>query len=189
MFQIRPAGSDPNDVATLLAIFDSTIPALAAAGNGAQWGSQPFSEKPGFLEETTQDVEKSETFRLTGQGERVRTFIAQREDDGDGDGLYRHTDEQGKPHLAAGAITIRDSRFSGHLYAQEALKPHIDAAERLPGGFVFIECLISDFRLPPEKRRGAGAALVEAARAYAAERKMQCVFVDCWTGGEDKLVP
>lgn len=192
MFQIRPAGHDPHDADIIVAIFDSTIPALATSGNDGQWGTGLFSAKDGFIEETQKDVAKSEEFRLTGKGERVRTFIAQVEDASDAsnpDGLHRSTSDDGQSYLPVGAITIRDSHFASHLYEQHTLQPHIKDAENAPEGFVFIDVLISDYRVTREKRRGAGAALVDAAKQYARERKMRSVFVDCWTGGQEKLVP
>jgi hypothetical protein len=192
MFQIRPAGTDPHDADTIVAIFDSTIPALAANGNEGQWGTQLFSAKDGFIEETREGLAKSEKFRLKGEGERVRTFIAQVEDASNAanaDGLHRSTSEHGRSYLPVGAITIRDSHFASHLYTQHTLQPHIKDAENATEGFVYIDVLVSDYRVPGEKRRGAGAALIDAAKQYARERKMRSVFVDCWTSGQGKLVP
>ncbi|KAI8305346.1 hypothetical protein K4K61_005361 [Colletotrichum sp. SAR11_59] len=57
---IRDASTAEDDVAFIVAAFDSTLAPLAALGSGAMWGSTPFSQKDGFVEETIKDVQTSE---------------------------------------------------------------------------------------------------------------------------------
>ncbi|KAI8284177.1 hypothetical protein K4K59_007498 [Colletotrichum sp. SAR11_240] len=57
---IRDASTAEDDVAFIVAAFDSTLAPLAVLGSGAMWGSTPFSQKDGFVEETIKDVQTSE---------------------------------------------------------------------------------------------------------------------------------
>ncbi|POR38936.1 Uncharacterized protein TPAR_00855 [Tolypocladium paradoxum] len=189
-FHIRNAGSSPSDADFIVAAFDSTIPYLESTGNSGQWGTQLFSEKDGFIQSTRDDVGQSEKFRQTGQGERIRTFIAQVHDteySDSEDGLVRHVDDEGKTFLPVGAITFRDDEFSEHILVHEDLKPHAEQA-KAGGGFLFVDVLITDHRVG-QRRRGAGGALVERVKEHAREQGKKAVYIDCWTGGTGKLVP
>ncbi|KAI8192893.1 hypothetical protein KHU50_013010 [Colletotrichum sp. SAR 10_65] len=59
---VRDASTAEDDVAFIVAAFDSTLAPLAALGSGAMWGTTPFSQKDGFVEETIKDVRTSERF-------------------------------------------------------------------------------------------------------------------------------
>ena len=189
-FHFRNAGSSPSDADFIVAAFDSTIPYLQSTGNGGQWGTQLFSEKDGFIECTRDDVERSETFRQTDQGERMRTFIAQVHDteysDSD-DGFVRYVDDEGKTFLPVGAVTVRDNEFCKHVLANEELKPHVKQAKEA-GGFLFIDVLITDHRVGL-RRRGAGSALIEKVKEHAREKGKPTIYLDSWTGGTGKMVP
>ncbi|KAM4067018.1 hypothetical protein HRG_001028 [Hirsutella rhossiliensis] len=199
-FQVRD-GTSPDDADFIVAAFDSSIAYLDSTGNGGQWGTQLFSSSSGFLESTRHDIEQSVNFSQTGQGERIRVFIAQVDDaaaggrdsksdsDSDNDGLSRTTDrKQGKTMLSVGAMTIRDNEFARFIDLDGGdLKPHVDAA-RGAGGFVFVDVVVTDYRAGAA-RRGAGCALLDKAKEYARDRGTTAVYLTCWTGGTGKLVP
>ncbi|KAF5618851.1 acyl n-acyltransferase [Fusarium tjaetaba] len=191
MFQIRDAGSGLRDAEFITAAFDSTLPFLNETGNTGQWGTVPFSKRDGFLQGTREDIKQSETFRLIGQGERRRIFIAEIEETHFGDdavNLHRRKDhETGRTFVSVGAAMILDDEFANHTRSVTVLKPHIAAAEER-AGFVFLDFLITDHRVPSAQRKGAGLALLEHVKTYASEYGKRAIFLDCWTGGTDKLV-
>ncbi|KAK1842026.1 acetyltransferase, partial [Colletotrichum chrysophilum] len=77
---IRDASTAEDDVAFIVAAFDSTLAPLTALGSGAMWGTTPFSQKDGFVEETIKDVRTSERYQATGEGEEaLRIFVAEAE--------------------------------------------------------------------------------------------------------------
>ncbi|KAK5996659.1 hypothetical protein PT974_01998 [Cladobotryum mycophilum] len=186
-FVIRSA-TDQSDAAFIVASFDASVQHLSATGNADHWGTQPFSSKPGFLEETGREVAQSEVFRRTGEGERIRVFIAQAEDDDDGpsaateDGLHRRKEEEVgdgqriKTYIPIGAMTIRDDEFASHINTTDILKPHLQQAKQ--SSFVYIDVVLTDFRLAPHKRQGAGAALIQRAKEYARERGKKSVYYE-----------
>ncbi|EQB58365.1 acetyltransferase [Colletotrichum gloeosporioides Cg-14] len=94
---IRDASTAEDDVAFIVAAFDSTLAPLAALGSGAMWGSTPFSQKDGFVEETIKDVRTSERYRATGEAEEaLRIFVAEVElEDGTGAGAGLRCREAG----------------------------------------------------------------------------------------------
>ncbi|RBQ75736.1 hypothetical protein FVER53590_29272 [Fusarium verticillioides] len=191
MFQIRDAGSSSEDAEFIVAAFDSSLPFLTETGNAGQWGTIPFSQRDGFLKGTQDDIAQSETFRLSGQGERRRIFIADIQETHFGDDavdLNRRKDhDTSKSLISVGAAMILDDEFASHIRSIAVLEPYVAAAEKR-GGFVFLDFLITDHRVPSERRKGAGLALLEHVKAYAYEHGKLAIFLDCWTGGTDKLV-
>jgi GNAT superfamily N-acetyltransferase len=189
-FQVRDAGLSPNDTDFLVAAFDSTIPQIVSLGNTGQWGTQPFSKKDGFLEATADDIVKSESFKETGQGERVRIMVAEVQDfanPGAKDGLFRRSDDNGRTWLAVGAITIRDEQFASHLLNIKDQQPLISEVIEA-GRFVFIDVIISDHRVG-SRRKGVGEALLRAAEDYARDNGKTAIYLDCYTGeGSGKLL-
>ncbi|KAI1057516.1 hypothetical protein LB505_010422 [Fusarium chuoi] len=191
MFQIRDAESIHEDAVFITAAFDSSLPFLNETGNTGQWGTVPFSQRNGFLEGTQNDIEQSEIFRLSGQGERRRVFIAEIEETHSGSDsvdLHRRKDDHtDKTFVSVGAAMILDDEFASHIRSVAALEPHIAAAEK-GRGFVFLDFLVTDHRVPSAKRKGVGLALLERVKTYAYEHGKQAIFLDCWTGGTDKLL-
>lgn len=190
-FSVRDAGAAPNDVDFIIAAFDSTIPVLISTGNSGMWGTELFSAKDGFAKVTKEDVEQSQKFRLTGQGEATRQFIAQVEetdktDETTEDGLSRWTDENGCTFLSAGMVTVFEDRFVKHILNHATLKEFCTAATAV-GEFLWIDVLVTDYRIG-SKRKGAGDALLHKVVEHAKERGKKTVYVDCWTGGTAKLV-
>ncbi|CVK94505.1 uncharacterized protein FMAN_16132 [Fusarium mangiferae] len=190
MFQIRDARSVHEDANFITTAFDSSLPFLNKTGNAGQWGTTPFSQRDGFLGGTRDDIAQSEVFRLSGQGQRRRVFIAEIEgthSDNDVVDLHCRKDHTGKAFVSVGAAMILDDEFASHIRSVAVLEPHIAAAEK-HGGFVFLDFLVADHRVPSAKRKGVGLALLERVKTYAYEHGKQAIFLDCWTGGTDKLV-
>ncbi|RKL23584.1 hypothetical protein BFJ72_g14446 [Fusarium proliferatum] len=191
MFLVRDAWSSCEDADFITAAFDSSLPFLTETGNTGQWGTIPFSQRNGFLEGTQTDIEQSEIFRLSGQGERRRVFIAEIEETHFGSDIVdlhrRKDDNTGEIFVSVGAAMILDDEFASHTRSVTVLEPHIAAAKKR-GGFAFLDFLVADHRVPSAKRKGVGLALLERVKTYAYEHGKQAIFLDCWTGGTDKLV-
>lgn len=187
LFHIRHAASSPNDAQFLLDALDSAIPHLAATGNTGQWGTQLFSERPGLVQETKDEVAQSENFRQTGQGEPQRVFVAEIVDEGDVDKdhkLSRRT-EAGTTYLAVAGMILHN-HFSQYLINSDELKPVVPEAIKVDN-FVFVKLLIADHRVDHRQRRGVGLALINKAKQYALENGKSTLWLDCWAGGDGKL--
>ena len=184
-FHIRNAGTAEIDVQAVLGAMDSTLTYLAETGNGEQWGSIPFSQREGQHDSLVEELEASEHYRLTGEGEARRSFIAEVESNGNaGDDLRRRLDDQGRSWLPVGSVDFLEN--SATSYISEQLGKHVDAA-REAGGFACIEMMTADFRVR-SMSKGVGAALVNEVKRYASEKGMKAIYVDCWLGGTGKLV-
>lgn len=184
-FNIRPAGISPSDAAFITSAFDSTLPHLAATGNAGQWGTQPFSEKEVFRLSVFDDLTAAKKYRETGQGEKVRMFLAEVED-GNGDEGFRRVDERGKGMLSVATMTIRDDDFAAHLKDLPELQSTIESAAE-EGSFIFIDVLVSDYRTGP-RRKGAGLALLNYVKDLAHKEGKRTVFMDCYRGGTGRLI-
>lgn len=187
-FNVRFAGTEPNDAEFIVASFDSTLPPLAAAGNSGMWGTQPFSQKVGFLETTRQDVIQSEKFRLTGEGEKVRLFIVEVEVDNSvsvNDSLHTRQDAEGRLFLSVGAAQILEDHFPKHLHSVDNLRPQAAKIEA-EGKFLLLDYLMTDHRAGPE-RKGAGAALVEHIKKLGRQIGKNFIFAEVWVGSTTRL--
>ncbi len=184
---MRDAGTSSLDLDAIMGSMDASVLRLASNGNGEQWGSKLFSEKKGFREDVEDDLHKSEKYRLTGQGEAKRTFIAELEDANTEDGLPRRLDEEGRSWLPVGNLEIAENDLGDYFSDMEDLRPFLEEAKRTEGGFLGIIFVMSDVRAG-DRAKGAGAAQVEYAKQYARERGMTALYLDCWVGGTLGLV-
>ncbi|KAK1984997.1 acetyltransferase [Colletotrichum cereale] len=195
--RIRGAGSLPHDDAYIVGAFDSTLAYLEAIGSGQMWGSQPFSEKEGFLEETAADVRTSERYRATGEGDALRIFMADAEVERSASPLPNGnsrpaagprywTADDGTRMLSVGVVFVRDDWLPGHVKSQfhiDAIRSELEGRE----GYVYLDVLLADFRTG-QHRKGAGEALVKQARDYGLSKGMKTLYVDAWAGNGRKLV-
>ncbi|KAF9772727.1 hypothetical protein IL306_009554 [Fusarium sp. DS 682] len=191
-FSIRDASASLNDAQFMANAMDSTIPHLVAAGNSGQWGTEPLSKKESFLQKMHDAVSQSEEFHKTGTGDPVRIFIAEVEDDQadpkstENENFSRRIDENGKVFLSVGFVRIVEEQFVPYLKTSESLKDQVGPAMG-KGKFVFLQYLVTDHRVG-DKRRGAGAALIQKVREYTLDRGWKTIWLDCWDGGNGQLV-
>ncbi|KAF5980787.1 hypothetical protein FBULB1_5019 [Fusarium bulbicola] len=191
-FTFRDASASCNDAQFIADAMDSTIPHLVAAGNAGQWGTEPLSTKESFMQKMHEAVSKSDQFCKTGTGDRERMFIAEVEDDhADSDStttghLSRRMDENGKSFVSVGFAKIVEEQFVSYLKETEGLKAQVEPALE-KGKFVFLQYLVTDHRVG-DRRRGAGAALLQKVKDYTLERGWKTIWLDCWDGGNGQLV-
>jgi len=181
-FRIRDAL--PGDADYIIAAFDSALPFLSSIGSAAQWGTTPLSEIDGFSAQRVKSVESSVTYQATGTGDPVRVYIIEAlspspsYSDSEGDGGEREGE-----YVPVGSSTLHEEFFPGYVTCQKHLSDIIREAKN----FLFIEVLITDFRVGNHLRKGAGAELVRHAVEYAREKGKSAVYVDCWAGNGRKL--
>lgn len=188
-FYIREECQNPTDGDFVLAAFDSALPHLAANGSGGQWGSIPFSERPESRQRMYGSVSLSEASRLNQEAsEHGRLFIAEVETDrGSGlQGLSVRTDGHGNRFLSVAAAGVRDKWWAAYLKTHDSTKAIYEDA-MADGKLCYVEVLISDFRTGAA-RKGAGAALLQRAKAYAISRGAKALYLDCWAGNGGSLV-
>ncbi|KAF6804595.1 hypothetical protein CMUS01_14814 [Colletotrichum musicola] len=186
---IRDAGISPDDAAFIVEAFDSTLPHLAAVGSGGMWGSQPFSEKDAFAEETAKDVKTSLEYQATGEGDALRIFVAEVEVGTEATphaGLRYRTADDGRRYLSVGAAFVREEWLPDHVKGQfdvEEVRTELEGRE----GFVFLDVLVADCRTGG-MRQGAGEALVTRACEHGVEKGKKILYLDAWSGNDRKLV-
>ncbi|KAI1029732.1 hypothetical protein LB503_008009 [Fusarium chuoi] len=191
-FSFRDASVSFNDAQFIANAMDSTIPHLVAAGNAGQWGTEPLSSKESFMKKMHDAVSKSEQFCRTGTGDRERIFIAEVEDDqtdsestANGN-LSRRVDDDGKSFMSVGFVKVVEEQSVSYLKETESLKAQVEPALK-KGKFVFLQYLVTDHRVG-DRRRGAGAALLQKVKDYTLERGWKTIWLDCWDGGNGQLV-
>ncbi|KAK2934144.1 hypothetical protein FoTM2_005389 [Fusarium oxysporum f. sp. vasinfectum] len=173
-FSFHDASTSFNDAQFMADAMDSTIPHLVAAGNAGQWGTEPLSRKESFMQKMHDAVSKSEQFCETGAGSTANG------------NLSRRVDENGKSFVSVGFVKIVEEQFVSYLKETESLKAQIEPALK-KGKFVFLQYLVTDHRVG-DRRRGAGAALLQKVKDYTLERGWKTIWLDCWDGGNGQLV-
>ncbi|KAK7923140.1 hypothetical protein PG985_007211 [Apiospora marii] len=201
-FHMREAGLLSNDAELLVAAFDSTLPYLQSIGGGEMWGQVPFSEKDGFVAETQESITKSQSYRQTGVGDKVRVFIAEVEigmDDeepttgsgaGAGAGVVLHTrvGADGRVWLAVAAACVREDWVPDYIRSQPHLKLQtVDEEGTTGGGFAYLEVMVADHRTG-RHHRGAGAALLQLLKQHYQNKGSRTMYVDAWAGNGRNLV-
>ena len=58
----------------------------------------------------------------------------------------------------------------------------------MSANYLYLEIVVTDFRAANAHRKGAGAALVQHAKAFAKQLGKEVMYVDCWAENEEKLV-
>ncbi|KAK0623966.1 hypothetical protein B0T14DRAFT_536654 [Immersiella caudata] len=163
-FRIRDAVPSPtNDDALFVAsAFDSCIPHLATIGSETQWGTQPISERPNFHEQRTSSIAEASEYLRTGAGMPVRVLIIEAE-------------TPSGEWVPVGSSTLRGNYFSKYLLEQK----HLDHETKREGEWMFLEVLVTSFAEETKPyRKGAGAALVRHAKAWAEELGMEVMFYE-----------
>ncbi|KAH7413078.1 hypothetical protein BKA64DRAFT_344725 [Cadophora sp. MPI-SDFR-AT-0126] len=178
----RLAKASHGDINFIIAAFDSTLPHLASIGSGEQWGTIPFSQREGFIQETADSVEKSEKYGETKEKQEVCVFIAEVECfESVPEGAHVQEDEDGKRMMSVGTATVHGEWFPQYLRSQE----HLGIADAKD--FLYIEVMVTDHRLGAWSK-GAGASLMPGIVEYGRIEGKRTLYVDGWAGNDRKLI-
>ncbi|KAI1262287.1 acetyltransferase [Xylariaceae sp. FL1019] len=177
----------------LLDAFDAALPALAARGSGAQWGSTPYPDlPPDQQEKRTLIVRQAWRFQATGEGNPIRLFVAEKEitpEEADSfkEPVHIRDDEDGKKFLAVAFVRLAEDLLPDYIAAlsesRESMKNELVGKK----DYVYLEALIADFRTG-EYRKGAGGALIKFAKEYCLEKQKPTLYLDSWAGNEGTLI-
>ena len=178
-FHIRDAEEAKGDAQFISDAFDSAIPVLVSTGSGGQWGSDPLSSDPEFKGKVKKMLHDVREYRKSGEGSAVEAFVA--EVDLPEGTRFEHVGDDGKMGVAA--TVWREDWWPDYMREPE----HLADVVKEEKNWAYLHLLISDYRAG-EFRKGAGAALVEKAKARAKARGKGRLYVDCWAGNDRKLV-
>lgn len=188
-FLFREAGLSDTDGPFIISAFDAALPYLESIGSHEQWGSTPFSQREGWVEETLQQITDSERYRLTGEsrdeGGRLRIFIVERENPAEGVD-NQHVSSRtvdGRRFLSVGLAFVYENWIPSYITAQSHL--HIGDAERESS--IYLEVVVTDSRVG-DLCRGAGAALLRGVRDFGKKIGTKVLLLDGWAGNDRKLI-
>ncbi|KAL4947312.1 acyl-CoA N-acyltransferase [Aspergillus filifer] len=151
-----------HDTSAVLHLLDKAVAWLASQDRTGQWGTKPFSEDP-------KRVERLQEFAMTGFGlwlavdtETPTSFV---------DAETANKEEQSvAPGKVIGAIAFGER----NSYVPPVTEPE-----------AYVRLLVTDRECAG---RGVGKQLVEHARGIAREAELSLLRVDCYAGGDGKLV-
>lgn len=187
-FVFRDGGSDSGDVDAIMNSLDASLIHLKGTGNVGQWGERKFSDRPGYRDGVTEDLEISEKSRLEGTGNAKRTLMLETSTFDRADHpVSTRTDSHGTTWLQVGSLELWENEMAEHLYDIDVLKSSLDEAKSLPEGYLYLNFLLSDFRAG-EHSRGVGKAMIEYSKDWARKRGMKTIYLDCWVGGTRKIL-
>ncbi|KAF2825319.1 hypothetical protein CC86DRAFT_407537 [Ophiobolus disseminans] len=188
-FSLRAASLTESDSSFIISAFDASLPYLETIGSLAQWGSTPFSQRPGWVEETQQQLQEPKRNHIADMTNSLRVFVLEAElvEQGIGrkdmEGLHSRVDDDGRRFVLVGFAFVRGNWFPGYL-------PAVTVAQAWPlqvEDCLYIEVMVSDARTK-DLFRGVGAALIQEVRDYGRARGKKILYLDGWAGNERKLV-
>jgi Predicted acyltransferase len=150
-----------DDVPVVLNILDATVKWLVSRGETRQWGATSFSEIP-------QRTKQLEEYATTGLGIWLAIKVA----DGTPMGQNQHSNGMngGAPRTIIGALAIGER--ASHI-------PPVSEPE------LYVRLVVTDRQWAG---KGVGKRLLQHARNLANEAGVALLRVDCYAGGDGKLV-
>jgi hypothetical protein len=187
-FNMRDA-SLAKDKTFIVSVFDASLPYMASIGSQAQWGSTPFSQRPGWIDETRRQIQESEQNSISNITDALRILVLEVEvtkqgfHDIDCKDMHSRTGDDGRCFVAVGFAFVRGNWLPKYLHASVIAK--IDQA-RL-NETLYVEIMVSDNRMN-DRFRGIGAALLREVRQWGCSWGKKTLYLDGWAGNERKLI-
>jgi hypothetical protein len=188
-FSVRDAGLSEGDDSFVIAVFDASLPYLESIGSLGQWGSIPFSQRAGWVEETRRQVRESERSRIPDTMDALRILILEAELGVQAIGaldlklMHSRVSDDGRCVVSVGFAFVRGDWFPTYLPA---------ATVQHAGQFKLEESLYVEVMLSDKRTKGlfcgVGAALLQEVRNYGRSRGKKTLFLDGWAGNERKLI-
>lgn len=187
-FTMRDA-SLVKDKAFIVSVFDSSLPYMASFGSQAQWGSMPFSQRPGWIDETQRQIQESEQNSISNTADALRILALEVEvtkqgvHDIDCKDMQSRTGDDGRCLVAVGFAFVRGNWLPNYLHTYVIAKidlAHLDET-------LYVEVMVSDSRMR-DWIRGIGAALLCEVRKRGYSRGKKTLYLDGWAGNERKLI-
>lgn len=188
-FSIRDAGLAEGDDSFIISVFDASLPYLESIGSLAQWGSTPFSQRPGWVEETQRQVRESKHSQISDTTDALRILIFEAElveqaiAAPDLKDMHSRVSDDGRCFVSVGFAFVRGKWFPTYLPA--ATIPQ--AGQFKLEESLYVEVMVSDSRTK-DLFRGVGAALLHEVRNYGRSRGKKVLYLDGWAGNERKLI-
>jgi hypothetical protein len=183
---IRPASLRQGDDTRILNYLDSHLSWLESVGSAGQWGTDPYSDNPKSQNKYRELVRESEQgFNQKWTTESIQVYVAETIQDpstlsDDLKQLSRHS-EDGELYLPVAIMVLRGN-YSEWKDSVGVLKAYDDNDP-----FICVSYLITDRRVHPYSA-GAGAELLEHAKALGRELGIRRLCLDTWRGNGNKLV-
>ena len=188
-FSIRDAGLAEGDDSFVISVFDASLPYLESIGSLAQWGSTPFSQRPGWVGETQRQVRESERSRISGTTDALRILIVEAElveqasAALDLKNMHSRVSDDGRFFVSLGFAFVRGNWFPTYLPA--ATVPQVAQPELEES--LYVEVMVSDNRAK-DLFGGVGTALLQGVQDYGRSRGKKALYLDGWAGNERKLI-
>ncbi|KAE8393474.1 hypothetical protein BDV23DRAFT_149250 [Aspergillus alliaceus] len=152
-----------DNVPAVLRLLDSAVHWLASNDRVGQWGTVPFSEKP-------KQVERLKEFATTGLGVWLAVKMSHTPDsDQPPETLYK-SDDGTIQGVVVGALAVGDMM----PYVTPVSEPEL-----------YVRLLVTDRK---RAGNGIGGRLLNHARVLAKQAGVSLLRVDCYAGGDGKLV-
>ena len=187
-FSIRDA-SLARDKGFIVSVFDGSLPYMVSIGSQAQWGSTPFSQRPGWIDETQQQIQDSELSSISNTTDALRVLILEVEvtkqefHDLHRENIHSRTGHGGFYYIAAGFAFVRGHWLPKYLPA--SVIAQVDQAHL--NETLYVEVMVSDSGMR-DLFPGIGAALLREVRIWGYSRGKTALYLDGWSGNERKLI-
>lgn len=187
-FSLRDATLIQDD-AFIISVFDASLQFLESVGSQAQWGSTPFSHRPGWDSETQSQIRESEQSAASNITNALRILILEVEVTQravkalNAKDVHVRIADNGRCHVAVGFAFVRGNWLPKYL--PEAA---VEQAGRVgQEESLYVEVMVSDNRVK-DRYSGVGATLLRKVRQWGHSRGKKVLYLDGWAGNERKLI-
>lgn len=179
------------DEAFIISVFDASLPYLESIGSQAQWGSPPFSQRPGWIDETQRQIREAEQNTSSNTTDTLRVLILEVEVVEQelaalqlhGKDVYSRMADDGRCLVSVGFAFVRGNWLPKYLPADAVAQAgHIRLEQSL-----YVEVMVSDSRMR-ERFPGIGAALLREVGLWSRNRGKTVFYLDGWAGNERNLI-
>ena len=175
LVELNVVNPEECDVDFVLHAFDSALPYLASIGSEAQWGTEPFSQKPKVRQAFADFAQESYGLNTdpepTPQSEAPSWQHLTLYEVKTADGAWLRVAAQGV-----------STSFPDYVPEELAAKQVRDATD-----YLYLNYLIAD-RRTGDLAKGAGNRLVEFGEQQGRARGKTMFYGDCWRGNRDGLM-
>ncbi|KAH7069797.1 hypothetical protein BKA63DRAFT_88880 [Paraphoma chrysanthemicola] len=187
-FSIRDASLVEGDDSFITSVFDASLAYLESIGSLAQWGSIPFSQRPGWIEGTKKQIEESERNHISNVTDALRIFILEAELAGQANvahdlkDMHLRVSDEGRCYVSVAFAFVRGSWFPTYLPATI-----VSQAGQMLKENLYVEVMVNDNRTK-NTFRGVGAALLQEVQNQARSWGKKALYLDGWAGNNGKLI-
>ncbi|KAF2993514.1 hypothetical protein E8E13_001285 [Curvularia kusanoi] len=187
-FSLRDA-TLARDEAFIISVFDASIPYLSSLGSEAQWGTSPFSSRPGWLSETQTQIRESEQNAAANTTNALRILILEVVTTAEEmkvlstEDVCQREQDDARRRMPVAFAFVRGNWLPSYLPAAAVDQAGQSARDES----LYVEVMVSAGNCK-DRPQGIGAAMLRELRVWGRCRGKKILYLDGWAGNDRELI-